>query len=129
MEKLGEEMNGGAVNLDQAFGRINEHWRPRIAGTVNGYAVKLVKFQGEFVWHKHDDTDELFLVHKGEMTIRFRDRDVRLCAGEMFVIPRGVEHITLAEAECEAVLFESAGTRNTGDVEDAGKTAAVEPSV
>ena len=117
------------VNLDWAFAQFTEHWRPRIAGSVNDYVVKLVKFRGEFVWHKHDDTDELFLVHKGQMTIRFRDRDVRLSAGEMFVIPRGVEHITLAEEECEALLFEPGGTRNTGDVEDAGKTAVVEPLV
>jgi mannose-6-phosphate isomerase-like protein (cupin superfamily) len=127
MEELGEEMNGSVVNLEQAFEQFSEHWRPRIAGTVNEYVVKIVKFQGEFVWHKHDDTDELFLVHKGSMTIRFRDRDVPLRAGEMFIIPRGVEHITMAEEECEALLFEPGGTRNTGDVEDAEKTAVVEP--
>jgi len=117
------------VNLDRAFRQFTEHWRPRIAGSVNDYVVKLVKFQGEFVWHKHDDTDELFLVHKGQMTIRFRDRDVHLSAGEMFIIPRGLEHITRAEGECEALLFEPGGTRNTGDVEDADKTAAFEPLV
>jgi mannose-6-phosphate isomerase-like protein (cupin superfamily) len=120
-------MNGSVINLEQAFGQFNEHWRPRIAGTVNDYVVKIVKFQGEFVWHKHDDTDELFLVHKGTMTIRFRDRDVPLRPGEMFIIPRGVEHITVAEEECEALLFEPGGTRNTGDVEDAEKTAVAEP--
>ena len=117
------------VNLDQAFARIKEHWRPRIAGSVNDYVIKIVKFQGEFVWHKHDDTDELFLVHKGRMTIRFRDRDVLLNAGELFVIPRGVEHITLAENECEALLFEPGGTRNTGDVLDESKTAVAEPII
>ncbi|MFN0104471.1 MAG: cupin domain-containing protein [Bryobacteraceae bacterium] len=122
-------MNGRVVNLDQAFGRFTDHWRPRIAGTLNDYVVKLVKFQGEFVWHKHDDTDELFLVHKGEMTIRFRDRDVRLLAGEMFIVPRGVEHITLADKECEALLLEPAGTRNTGDVLDKSRTALEEPEV
>jgi len=117
------------VNLERAFGQFTGHWRPRIAGAVNGYVVKLVKLQGEFVWHKHDDTDELFLVHKGEMIIRFRDRDVRLRAGEMFIIPRGVEHITVAENECEALLFEPGGTRNTGDIEDAEKTAVIEPAL
>lgn len=129
MEELGEEVNGEVVNLEAAFGRFSDHWRPRIAGTVNDYVVKLVKFQGEFVWHRHDDTDEMFLVHRGEMIIRFRDRDVRLRAGEMFVIPRGVEHITVAEAECEALLFEPSGTRNTGDVLDESKTAMEEPAV
>jgi len=122
-------MKGRVVNLDQAFGQFTEHWRPRIAGAVNDYVVKIVKFQGEFVWHKHDDTDELFLVHKGRMIIRFRDRDVHLSAGELFIIPRGVEHITIAEEECEALLFEPGGTRNTGDVEDADKTATVEPDL
>jgi len=117
------------VNLERAFGQFTGHWRPRIAGAVNGYVVKLVKLQGEFVWHKHDDTDELFLVHKGEMIIRFRDRDARLRAGEMFIIPRGVEHITVAENECEALLFEPGGTRNTGDIEDAEKTAVIEPAL
>lgn len=122
-------MNNRVVNLDAAFDTFHEHWRPRIAGILNDYVVKLVKFQGEFVWHKHDDTDEMFLVHKGEMVIRFRDRDVPLRAGEMFIIPRGVEHITVAEAECEALLFEPAGTRNTGDVEDNEKTARQEPGL
>ena len=122
-------MNGEVVNLDHAFAQFKEHWRPRIAGSVNDYAVKIVKFQGEFVWHKHDDTDELFLVHKGRMTIRFRDRDVLLNAGELFIIPRGVEHITLAEDECEALLFEPGGTRNTGDVFDESKTAVAEPMI
>ena len=118
-----------SVNLDAAFAGFHEHWRPRIAAAVNDYVVKVVKFQGEFVWHRHDDTDELFLVHKGEMIVRFRDRDVPLKAGELFVIPKGVEHITVAERECEALLFELAGTRNTGDVEDAAKTAAAEPEI
>jgi mannose-6-phosphate isomerase-like protein (cupin superfamily) len=118
-----------AVNLDLAFAGFQEHWRPRIAGTVNDYVVKLVKFQGEFVWHKHDDTDELFLVHKGAMIVRFRDCDVPLQAGELFIIPKGVEHITVADEECEALLFELSGTRNTGNVEDAAKTAPAEPEI
>ena len=118
-----------SVNLAEAFASFDEHWRPRNAGFVNGQVIKLVKFQGEFVWHKHDDTDEMFLVHKGAMTIRFRDRDVSLHAGEFFIIPRGIEHITLADSECEAILFEQAGTRNTGDVEDTAKTATEEPSL
>ena len=122
-------MSGQPVNLAAAFSRFQEHWRPRIACQINDYVVKLVKFQGEFVWHTHDDTDELFLVHKGQMTIRFRDRDVHLRAGELFLIPRGEEHITLAEEECEALLFEPAGTRNTGDVVDSARTALQEPAL
>lgn len=117
------------VNLAQAFSTFHEHWRPRTAGALNNYVIKLVKFQGEFVWHKHDDTDELFLVHKGEMIVRFRDRDVPLKTGEFFVIPKGIEHITVAENECEALLIELAGTRNTGDVEDPSKTAPTEPAI
>jgi len=117
------------INLEEAFASFDEHWRPRTAGFVNGQVVKLVKFQGEFVWHKHDDTDEMFLVHKGAMTIRFRDGETTLRSGEFCVIPRGVEHITAAAEECEAVLFEQAGTRNTGDAIDAQKTAAEEPAI
>ena len=117
------------VNLHEAFATFQEHWRPRTAGFVNGQVVKLVKFQGEFVWHKHDGTEEMFLVHKGAMTVRFRDRDVLLNAGEFFIVPRGVEHITLADEECEAILFEQAGTRNTGDITDATMTALDEPAV
>lgn len=127
LEKLGKEVN--AVNLKQAFSQIDDHWRPRIAGVLNDYVIKLVKFQGEFVWHKHDDTDEMFLVHRGAMIIRFRDRDLHLQAGEMAIIPRGTEHITIAEEECEALLFEPAGTRNTGDVVDPSKTAFEEPDI
>ena len=117
------------INLQHAFSQFHDHWRPRIAATLNDYVIKLVKFQGEFVWHKHDDTDEMFLVHKGAMIIRYRDRDVPLHAGEMAIIPRGVEHITIALEECEALLFEPAGTRNTGDVVDQTKTAHEEPPV
>lgn len=103
------------------------HWRPHIAAAVNDYVIKVVKFQGEFVWHRHNDTDEMFLVHKGEMVLKFRDREVPLRAGDLFVIPAGVEHMTAAEFECEALLFEKAGTRNTGGVVDAVKTAGDEP--
>ncbi len=117
------------VNLAAAFASFEEHWRPRTAGFINGQVVKLVKFQGEFVWHRHDDTEEMFLVHKGAMTIRFRDREVLLKAGELFIVPRGIEHITLADEECEAILFEQAGTRNTGDIEDPALTAHREPEL
>ena len=90
------------VNLSEKFGLIREHWSPKIAGEVNDSFVKLVKFRGDFVWHKHDTEDEMFFVVKGEITIRLRDGDVRLGEGEFVIIPRGVEHKPVAE---EAELF------------------------
>lgn len=103
------------VNLPTAFATFADHWSPRIAGELNGQQVKLVKFQGEFVWHKHDHEDELFLVHRGCFVMQFRDRDVTLNAGEFLIVPRGVEHRPVAEHEVEVILFEPAGTLNTGD--------------
>jgi mannose-6-phosphate isomerase-like protein (cupin superfamily) len=105
-----------AINLDQKFSRFSEHWSPRIIAKMNDYHFKLVKFQGEFVWHDHKDTDEVFIVFDGEMVIHFRSHDVSVKKGELFVIPKGVEHKTSAEAECQAMLVEAAGTVNTGDV-------------
>ncbi len=107
------------INLARAFEGFSEHWSPRIAADLNGQQVKLVKFRGEFVWHKHDDADELFLVHRGSFVMEFRDRRVALSAGEMIVVPRGVEHRPVAENEVECLLFEPAGTLNTGDAADA----------
>ena len=104
------------VNLAQKFALIREHWKPRIAGELNGQQVKLVKFVGEFVWHHHDAEDELFLVVKGRFRMDFRDREVWLEQGELIVVPRGVEHRPVAEAEVEVLLFEPAGTLNTGNV-------------
>ena len=112
------------VNLEDKFGRISEHWSPRILAQLNDYHVKAVKLQGEFVWHKHDETDELFLVTKGSLMIRFRDREVTLGPGELVVVPRGIEHLPVAEEECEVLLIEPAGTPNTGD---AGGARTVEP--
>jgi mannose-6-phosphate isomerase-like protein (cupin superfamily) len=104
-----------AVNLAAAFATFTEHWSPRIAADLNGQQVKLVKFQGAFVWHSHEHEDELFLVHKGSFTMEFRDRNVELKAGEFLVVPRGVEHRPVAEQEVEVVLFEPASTLNTGN--------------
>jgi mannose-6-phosphate isomerase-like protein (cupin superfamily) len=104
------------VNLSEKFGLFSEHWNPKIAGEVNDSYVKLVKFRGEFVWHKHDDEDEMFLVVKGEIVIRLRDGDVRLGEGEFAVIPRGVEHKPVADAEAHVLLFEPKTVLNTGDV-------------
>lgn len=112
-----------AVSLDAKFDLISEHWRPKVAATFNGQDVKLVKFRGEFVWHHHDDTDEVFLVWKGVCRVEFRDRIVTLGPGDMVVVPRGVEHRTAAEDEVEVLIFEAAETRNTGNVEDATLTA------
>ncbi|MCX5919409.1 MAG: cupin domain-containing protein [Deltaproteobacteria bacterium] len=104
-----------AINLSEKFGKFSEHWSPKIIAQMNDYHFKLVKFQGEFVWHDHKDTDEVFIVLGGEMSIHFRDGDVPVRNGEIFVIPKGVEHKTSAKNECCAMLVETAGTVNTGD--------------
>ena len=104
------------VNLAEKLGSFAEHWQPRIVGELNGQHVKLVKLQGEFVWHHHVSEDELFLVVKGALTIQLRDRDVHLGEGELFIVPRGVEHRPVAEEEAHVLLFEPASTLNTGNV-------------
>jgi mannose-6-phosphate isomerase-like protein (cupin superfamily) len=104
------------VNLAQKFDRFDEYWSPRIAGELNDSYVKLAKLKGEFVWHQHDNEDELFLVVKGHLTIRLRDRDVELDAGEFVIIPRGVEHLPVAKEEVHVLLLEPKSTLNTGNV-------------
>ena len=111
------------INLAERFGRITEHWRPKIVAELNGQVVRLVKVQGEFVWHQHAGEDELFYVVRGQLRIDFRDGPVILGPGEMLVVPRGVEHRPVAEEECEMLLFEPAEVRNTGDVEHPTLTA------
>ena len=112
------------VNLAEKLAQIAEHWSPRTVGQLNDLHIKVVKLQGEFVWHQHDDTDEFFLVLSGEMTIQLADRaDVTLGAGEFFIVPKGVQHRPAAEHECEVVLLEPAGTVNTGDAEPSELTA------
>jgi len=106
------------IDLRQKFATFDEHWSPRIVAELNGQQVKVVKFRGEFVWHHHDHEDELFLVHRGRFRMEFRDRSVDLGPGEMIVVPRGVEHRPVADDEVEVVLFEPAGTLNTGNVID-----------
>lgn len=108
-------MAPGKVNLAEKFGQFSDHWSPKIVGELDDYEIKLAKFQGEFVWHSHADVDELFLVVEGNMTLRFRDRDVALQQGEFFVVPKGVEHNPTAELECKVLLLERKGTVNTGD--------------
>lgn len=104
------------VNLSAAFARIHDHWRPRLVGELNGQQVKLAKLLGEFVWHQHDDEDELFLVIEGELVIQLESHEVRLRAGEFVIIPRGVRHRPVAESEVHVLLFEPATTVNTGEV-------------
>jgi mannose-6-phosphate isomerase-like protein (cupin superfamily) len=104
------------VNLSEKFALFGDHWSPKIAGEVNDAHVKLVKFQGEFVWHKHETEDEMFLVVKGRMSIMLRDGEVRLGEGEFVIIPRGVEHLPVAEEEAHVLLFEPKTVLNTGDI-------------
>ena len=103
------------INLLEKLALFTEHWSPRVVAELNDYQFKLVKLQGEFVWHAHADTDEAFLVLEGEMEIGFRDRTVALRQGELFVVPKGVEHITRAARECSALIIEPRGVVNTGD--------------
>lgn len=104
------------VNLSEKLSLFSEHWQPRIVGELNGQHVKVVKLQGEFVWHHHDHEDELFLVVKGALTIELRDRNVHLGEGEFFIVPRGVEHRPVANDEAHVLLFEPATTLNTGNI-------------
>ncbi|HEV2888478.1 MAG TPA: cupin domain-containing protein [Jatrophihabitans sp.] len=103
------------VDLTEKLSAFSEHWAPKVVARLNDYEVKVVKLRGEFVWHTHDDTDELFLVLDGVLTIRLRDGDVTLHPGQLFVVPRGVEHCPVAAGEVHAVLIEPAGVVNTGN--------------
>jgi mannose-6-phosphate isomerase-like protein (cupin superfamily) len=103
------------IDLAAKLALITERWSPRIVAQINGYDVILVKLKGEFVWHKHDETDDFFLVLKGHLTIQLRDRDVELDEGDLFVVPRGIEHCPRAEEEAHVLLIEPVGTPNTGD--------------
>ena len=106
------------ISLDEKFATFSEQWQPRIIGELNGQHVKIVRLLGEFVWHHHEAEDELFLVVEGKMTIEFRDRVVELRAGELCIVPRGVEHRPVAAEEAKVLLFEPASTLNTGNVEN-----------
>jgi mannose-6-phosphate isomerase-like protein (cupin superfamily) len=106
------------VNLLQKFELFKEHWSPKIVGELNGQHIKLSKFQGEFVWHKHGEEDEAFFVMKGSFTMELRDKNIELNEGDMLIVPKGVEHKPVAEKEVWVMLFEPAGTLNTGDVVD-----------
>ena len=109
-----------AISLAAKLATFSDHWQPRTVGLFNGHDLMVVKVKGEFRWHKHDDTDDFFLVLKGRLTIRLREGDVTLGPGEMFVVPKGMEHCPVAEEEVHMLLIEPTGTPNTGDA----KTAA-----
>ena len=106
------------INFAEKFAKFSEQWSPKIIAQMNDYHFKIAKIQGEFVWHDHAETDEVFIVIKGSLDIQFRDGKVSLREGEMFVVPKGVEHKPIAEQECQIVLVEPAGTVNTGNVVD-----------
>jgi mannose-6-phosphate isomerase-like protein (cupin superfamily) len=112
------------VNLADKLRLFEEHWQPKIVSRMNDYDIRIVKVKGEFVWHKHDDTDDFFLVLEGHLTIQLRDRNVELDEGELFVVPRGVEHCPRADDEASILLIEPIGTVNTGD---AGGPLTTEP--
>jgi mannose-6-phosphate isomerase-like protein (cupin superfamily) len=115
------------LNLTDAFASFQDTWSPRVAAQIDDFAMKIVKVQGEFVWHHHDDAEELFLVHRGQLTLRFRDReDVVLDEGELYVIPRRVEHMPVSEAGCEVILLERADLANTGSA-GGERTVAPQP--
>jgi len=106
------------VNLTEKFSQFTEHYSPKIAGELNGQMVKLVKFKGPFVWHHHDNEDELFYVVKGNFDMEFRDKIVTINEGEFIIVPHGVEHKPVADEEVHILLFEPASTLNTGNIEN-----------
>jgi len=110
------------INLADAFARFDERWSPKLIAELNGQHVRLAKLEGPFVWHKHDDEDELFLVVQGSLRIEFRDGVAELGEGEMVVVPRGVEHRPVADKEAHVLLFEPASTVNTGDAPESERT-------
>jgi mannose-6-phosphate isomerase-like protein (cupin superfamily) len=105
-----------AINLSEKLAKFHDHWAPRVIAEMNDYQFKLAKIEGEFVWHSHADTDEVFLVLSGSMVIEFRDGAVALATGEMYVVPKGVEHRPVAQSECAILLVEPRGVVNTGEV-------------
>ena len=105
------------INLEDKLSKFSEHWSPKVIAEMNDYQFKLVKIEGEFVWHEHPDTDEVFIVIEGTMQIEFEDRTIELSEGEMLVVPKGVRHKPYAEEECKVMLVEPRGVVNTGDAE------------
>jgi mannose-6-phosphate isomerase-like protein (cupin superfamily) len=122
-------MPNTVVNIEQTFARFTDQWSPKVIARLNDYELKLVRIEGEFVWHAHEDTDELFLVFDGSLTIQLRTGDVTLGPGELFVVPRGVEHCPRAEGEVRAMLIEPAGVVNTGSAPPSELTAGYDDSL
>jgi mannose-6-phosphate isomerase-like protein (cupin superfamily) len=118
-------MINDTINLAEKLAQFSDHWGPRTVAQFNGHDIMVVKVQGEFIWHSHADTDDFFLVLKGRLTLRLRDREVTLGPGELFVVPRGVEHQPFTEEEVHLLLIEPAGTPNTGDVATAAPRRAI----
>ncbi len=118
-----------AINIERKLSLVSEYWRPHVIAELNGQEVKVVKLRGPFLWHQHDDADEMFLVVRGEFRMEFRDHLVPVRAGECIVVPRGIEHRPVAENEAHILLFEAKGTRNTGTVEDSALTARQTPRI
>jgi mannose-6-phosphate isomerase-like protein (cupin superfamily) len=114
-----------AINLAEKLSTFTEHWQPRTVGEFNGHDLMVVKVKGAFVWHKHDNTDDFFLVLKGRVTIQMRDGNVTLGPGEMYVVPKGVEHCPVAEEEAHILLIEPSGTPNTGNAETAASRRVI----
>lgn len=114
------------VNIEEKLRLSNEPWRPKIIGELNDSYVKVVKLRGEFMWHHHDNEDELFWVINGALRMRFRDRDVIVHPGEFIIVPRGVEHMPVADTECQIVLFEPKTTLNTGNMQNERTVAELE---
>jgi mannose-6-phosphate isomerase-like protein (cupin superfamily) len=108
-------MTVDVINLYKKLSLVSDHWSPKIVAQMNDYHIKLAKIQGDFVWHSHPETDELFFVIEGSMVIHFRDEDIQLSSGEMCVVPKGIEHKPSAASECSILLVEPIGTVNTGD--------------
>ena len=110
------------INIQEKLDSFNDYWNPRIAGRLNGQLIKLVKFKGEFVWHKHDNEDEMFLVLHGSFNMELRDKTLTISTGDFIIIPKGTEHRPVAESEVHVMLFEPDTTLNTGDATDSGLT-------
>lgn len=126
MEAMEDMQTVEVVNLSEKFSRFDDYWNPRVVGDLNDFHVKLVKVKGEFVWHHHDTEDEMFLVVKGRLLIRLRDRDIRLNEGEFTIIPKGVEHKPVAEEEVHLMLLEPRTVVNTGNVQNERTVADLE---
>jgi quercetin dioxygenase-like cupin family protein len=104
------------IDVEEKLSQFDEYWSPKIVGELNGQLVKLAKLKGEFVWHHHDNEDELFMVIKGQLTIKLKNQDIQLNEGQFFIIPKGVEHLPVAKEECHVMLFEPKSVLNTGNV-------------